>query len=83
MVKVKDVDKTLPLLPSSATYYFTKSQIPRALPEEELAEKAGAAGLKGKTFPDVTSALNEAKQHAHKEDLILVCGSVFLVAEVN
>jgi len=83
MVKDKDVDKTLPLLPSSATYYFTKSQIPRALPEEELAEKAGAAGLKGKTFPDVTSALNEAKQHAHKEDLILVCGSVFLVAEVN
>ena len=83
MVKDKDVDKILPLLPSSATYYFTKSQIPRALPEEELAEKAGAAGLKGKTFPDVISALNEAKQHAHKEDLILVCGSVFLVAEVN
>jgi len=83
MVKDKDVDNILTLLPSSAKYYFTKSQIPRALPEGELAEKAALAGLKGKTFPDVNTALNEARLHAHKEDLILVCGSVFLVAEVN
>ncbi len=83
MVKDKDIDKILPLLPSSANYYFTKSQIPRALPENELAEKALTAGLKGRTFPDVNSALAEARQHAHKDDLILVCGSVFLVAEVN
>ena len=40
MVKDKDVSKILALLPKFATYYFTKAQIPRALPESELAEKA-------------------------------------------
>jgi len=82
MVKDKEVEKVLALLPKYGTYYFTKAQIPRALPENELAEKATAAGLNGKTFPDVNTALKEALQHAYKDDLILICGSVFLVGEV-
>jgi len=82
MVKDKEVEKVLALLPKYAAYYFTKAQIPRALPENELAEIAAAAGLTGKIFPDVNNALKEALQHAHKDDLILVCGSVFLVGEV-
>ena len=82
MVKDKEVEKVLSLLPKHAMYYFTRSQIPRALPESELAEKALAVGLKGKTFPDVNTAIKEALTHAHKDDLILVCGSVFLVGEV-
>ena len=82
MVKDKEVEKVLALLPKYASYYFTKAQIPRALPENELLEKAFAIGLKGKTFPDVNTAIKEVLQHAHKDDFILVCGSVFLVGEV-
>lgn len=83
MVKDKEVDKILTILPKNAIYYFTKAQIPRALPENELAEKARKAGLSGNTFPNVNDALHEAIQNAEKDDLIVVSGSVFLVGEVN
>jgi dihydrofolate synthase/folylpolyglutamate synthase len=82
MVKDKAVEKVLSLLPKYANYYFTKAQIPRAIPENELTEKAAAVGLQGKKFPDVNAALTEILTHAHKDDLILICGSVFLVGEV-
>lgn len=83
MVKDKDVTKALSLLPKYADYYFTKAQIPRAMPEAELAEKAAALGLQGNTFTEVNHALNDALTHADKSDLIIVLGSVFLVGEIN
>ncbi|MDB5246158.1 MAG: bifunctional folylpolyglutamate synthase/dihydrofolate synthase [Segetibacter sp.] len=83
MVKDKDIQKVLSLLPKFAEYYFTKAQIPRALAETELADKAKEFGLHGKAFPTVMEALQQAIDHAHTEDMILVCGSVFVVGEVN
>ena len=83
IVKDKDADKILSLLPKNATYYFTRSQIPRALPEDELAEKAKAFELHGKKFSEVNEALKAAMAISSKEDLIVVCGSVFLVGEVD
>jgi len=83
MVKDKDIDQVLPLLPHHASYYFTKAQIPRALDENELQAKAVAIGLQGHAWPDVNTAVKEALSHAHKDDLVLICGSVFLVAEVQ
>jgi dihydrofolate synthase / folylpolyglutamate synthase len=82
MVKDKEIDKVLALLPKQATYYFTKAQIPRALDEPTLKEKAKNYCLNGETFADVNLALASAKEKAAKEDMILVCGSVFLVGEV-
>jgi dihydrofolate synthase/folylpolyglutamate synthase len=82
MVGDKDIDQALSLLPKTANYYFTRAAIPRALPEDKLAEQARSKGLEGKTFPVVTEALNAAKAQARPRDLILVCGSVFVVAEV-
>ena len=83
MVKDKDAGKVLSLLPKNATYYFTKAQIPRALPENELANQALLFQLAGKTFPDVNKALRSAVKAASKNDMIIVCGSVFIVGEVN
>lgn len=83
MVRDKDVDNVLRLLPKHARYYFTKAQIPRALPEGELEEKAKQLGLAGKSFSNIDFALVSAAQKAHKNDLIIVCGSVFLVGEVS
>jgi len=83
MVKDKEVEKILALLPKEALYYFTKAQIPRAIPENELTEKAKLVKLKGHPFSNVNEALQSALQHAHQDDLIIVCGSVFLVGEVN
>ena len=82
MVKDKEIDKVLALLPKEAEYYFTKAQIPRALPENLLLEKAMATGLDGEAYPEVNIALKTALGKASKDDLILVCGSVFVVGEV-
>lgn len=83
MVKDKEVERALSLLPAQATYYFTKARIPRALPEDQLAEKGAAFGLTGKHYPDVNTAFKEAMTHAGKDDLVLVCGSVFVVGELE
>ena len=81
-VKDKDVINILSLLPKTANYYFTKAQIPRAMNENDLAVLASHNGLQGKAFKEVNIALKEAWTHAGKNDLILICGSVFLVGEV-
>ena len=83
MVKDKDIDAVLTLLPKNANYYFTQSHLPRALAANELAEKANAFSLKGEIYSDVNIALETAAAKANDKDLILVIGSVYLVAEVN
>lgn len=83
MVRDKEIDKALTFLPKEARYYFTKAQIPRAMPEKTLAEKANIIGLEGQVYADVNTALKAALSHAQKQDLILVCGSVFVVGEVE
>ena len=83
MVRDKEVEKVLLQLPKEATYYFTKAQIPRALPEDQLAAQAAAHDLQGHTYADVNTALKAALYRSHKNDLIVVCGSVFVVGEVH
>lgn len=81
-VNDKDIDTILTLLPNDADYYFCKAQIPRALDETILAEKALKAGIKGNVFPSVETAYKAAKDNAGSEDLIYIGGSTFVVAEV-
>jgi dihydrofolate synthase/folylpolyglutamate synthase len=83
MVKDKDAGTILSLLPKDALYYFTQAHIPRALPAFELQKQAATWQLQGDCFDDVNEALTSAKGKAHKDDLIVVCGSIFLVAEVQ
>lgn len=83
MVKDKDISQVLTLLPKSASYYFTQSHIPRAMPVDQFAEMATQQGLQGASFQEVNEALAAARTKAHPNDLILVCGSVFLVGEVR
>ena len=83
MVKDKEIEKVLALLPKQASYYFTRAQIPRALPENELLERADKFRLKGNAYSEVNEALEAARNNASADDLIIVCGSVFVVGEVN
>ncbi len=83
MVKDKDIDSVLALLPAHATYYFTKAQIERAIDAHELQQKAGTYGLQGNTYVTVNEAITAAKNKAQPNDLIVVCGSVFLVGEIK
>lgn len=83
LVKDKDIEKVLQLFPTSASYYFTQADIPRALDKEVLKEKAAAFNLKGATYNNVNKAIEKAINSADKDDLILICGSIFLVAEID
>ncbi|WP_276481318.1 bifunctional folylpolyglutamate synthase/dihydrofolate synthase [Paraflavitalea pollutisoli] len=82
MVKDKEIEKVLQQLPKEAHYYFTQAQIPRALPADELSAQAATHGLQGVAYSDVNTALKAALHKAQPRDLIVVCGSVFIVGEV-
>lgn len=82
MVSDKDIGKILELLPKDAVYYFTRADIPRALPAEELQSRAMAFGLQGVCIPVVKDALDAARLAATSDDLVFVGGSTFVVAEV-
>ena len=83
IVKDKEIEKVLEILPPKATYYFTKAQIPRALPENELLQRAEKFHLNGTLYTEVNKALKAAMEAASEEDMIIVCGSVFVVGEVD
>jgi dihydrofolate synthase/folylpolyglutamate synthase len=83
MVKDKEIEKVLSLLPKTATYYFTQAQLPRALPAQDLEASAKKTGLTGFVFNAVNSAIEEAQKNARIDDLILVCGSLFIIGEVD
>lgn len=83
MAKDKEIENVLQLLPKHATYYFTQASIPRALDAHVLREMAINHKLEGTTILSVNQALTTAMHQASKDDLILVCGSIFIVAEID
>ncbi|MCX6353018.1 MAG: bifunctional folylpolyglutamate synthase/dihydrofolate synthase [Bacteroidetes bacterium] len=82
MVNDKSIDKALSVLPKEAIYYFCKPNIPRGLDENTLLAEATKMRLTGKAFPSVKNAYNSALSEAAKDDIVLVVGSFFVVAEV-
>lgn len=83
MVKDKDISKILNLLPAGAHYYFCQANIPRAMEASTLAQHAKEVGLNGVIIPDVNEAIRTASKKASAEDLILIGGSTFVVAEIE
>lgn len=83
MVKDKEAGKVLKKLPVNADYYFTQASIPRAMEACDLAKAAAFYNLKGKTYSSVNTAIYAASTKAEAGDLIIVCGSIFLVGEVS
>lgn len=81
-VRDKELDAVLKLLPKRAHYYICKAAIPRALDENELLQMINKFGLTGVSYPSVNIALENARQNAHKSDLIFIGGSTFVVAEI-
>lgn len=81
MVKDKDVDQILTLLPKKAHYYFCQAQLPRSLDAGELAAKAKTFNLNGEKYPSVTKAVESALKNANTFDIVFIGGSTFIVAE--
>lgn len=81
MVNDKDISGVLKLLPVNAVYYFTEAQVKRALSATMLKEIAIKFNLSGDSFESIKDAVKKAKSDAHKDDLILITGSNFVVGE--
>jgi dihydrofolate synthase/folylpolyglutamate synthase len=82
MVNDKDINKVLSMLPTHATYYFCRPDIPRGLEAESLKQKAESFSLHGEAYPSVKAALLAAQAAATDKDLVFAGGSTFVVAEV-
>ncbi|HOV71032.1 MAG TPA: folylpolyglutamate synthase/dihydrofolate synthase family protein [Dysgonamonadaceae bacterium] len=81
VVKDKDLQAILPLLPKNAEYYFTKPSVDRALDEKILANEAANYQLWGHTFDNVAEAVHAARTKATENDFIFIGGSSFVVAD--
>ena len=80
-VRDKNLQDLVSILPVDAIYYFTESKVARSLPAEELPRIF--RHLKGRTYSDVNAAIKKAVLDSDSEDLILVTGSTFVIAEIN
>lgn len=83
VVRDKDVEPVLEILPIDALYYFCEAKIPRAMKAVDLAAKAEACGLRGEVIKDVNEALALARENASADDMIFIGGSTFVIAELE
>ena len=80
-VRDKNVKSLRKILPHDAKYYITQSNTPRSMLAEELQHHLELP--EAKTFDDVNEALESAFLSSEEDDLILVTGSTFVVAELK
>ncbi len=81
MVNDKDIDAGLQQFPEEAMYYFSKPAIPRGLDAAVLRTEASKHRLHGNAYDSIEEAIRSAKMQAKPDDLILICGSIFVAAE--
>jgi dihydrofolate synthase/folylpolyglutamate synthase len=82
MVNDKEISDIIKLFPPTATYYFCQASVPRSLAVESLYEEAQKVPLSGHCYKSVESAYTAALSMAHKDDLVFVGGSTFVVADL-
>ncbi len=83
MVADKDLDLVLQILPKNAGYVFSESHNPRSLKASNLLSIAQKNGLMGTVIEDVNEAIAFVKNKMKQDDLILVTGSTYLIAEID
>ena len=66
---------------SKLHWYFSQPSVPRGLPVGELAAAAREMGLTGPCYSNVKDAIDAARSTAAADDLVLVTGSIFLIAD--
>ena len=80
-MKDKDVAPSLRLLaePGRDFLFTTVQNNPRALPASDLAAKAAELGIRGEIADTLTDAIKQAEG---KNKMILICGSLYLYADL-
>ena len=81
----KDVEAVMAILgPMAHAGYAARNQSPRSAPPDRVADGMRAAGLDDvRTYDDVGEAVEAARTRAAADDLILVTGSFYTVADAR
>jgi dihydrofolate synthase/folylpolyglutamate synthase len=87
-VNDKDYSKILSHLHTEFTrlgkpfdWRFSQPSVPRGLPVADLQAAAATLGIQGEAYANVKDAIAAARSVADPADLVLVTGSIFLVAD--
>jgi dihydrofolate synthase / folylpolyglutamate synthase len=80
----KDIDRIYaPLLPLVDSVYTVTPAVDRAMKDEDLSRFFHSMGIASQPCGSVVAGLCKARSEASEGDLILVCGSLFVVGEVK
>lgn len=80
----KDIEQIYaPLLPLVDAVYTVTPAVDRALQDEELSRFFHKRGIASQPCGSVVSGVCKARSESSEGDLILVCGSLFVVGEVK
>lgn len=82
VVADKDYNAMVKVMPRDGIYYFVQAAIPRALDGLTLCRAGNEVGLHGDFCGSVREGLESALADSVEGDLILVCGSNFVVSEI-
>ncbi len=80
-VNDKDLTEVMKILPLNADYYFVRLSVPRTMDEKDLALTAATKGIRGKSYTGIDFAYNDVLTKAKENDLVVITGSNFLVAD--
>jgi len=79
----KNIDEVFSILPTDATYYFCQPNVPRALDAKKLKQIATKFDIAGEIVRDVNKAIEMVYESAESEDLVIIAGSNFVIAEIE
>ncbi len=82
MMKDKEADTIIGLLPKNATYYLCSPKSDRAMDIESLEKYFIKNNLSYTVFHSSVDALTNSISNINKSDLLLVAGSGYLIAEL-
>ena len=80
-VKDKNWQELLDKFPPDSSFYFSKPDIVRGLPVDQIKSYAARNGLNARYFDSVRLAKEAAIATASKTDCVFIGGSTFVVAE--
>ena len=81
-IKEREVDSLLSLFPKEANFYLSSPNIERAMPLTILKTLLKPLNLKINYFKSIPIAYQTAISNSDKDDLIIVTGSTFVVADI-
>jgi dihydrofolate synthase/folylpolyglutamate synthase len=81
-VKGKDIQGLLKLMPKTAHFHFCQASVPRAMPIDELAAAGQVLNLSFNNYKSPAQAYLKAIANISDNDLLIVTGSTFLIAEL-